>query len=559
MNALPPEYNPGYDPRYNPNQSSAVRTVIVHHPPGTRLADGSGTIGSMTKRKKRYLWAWMLGIGVVASTVFFIAIVRKKALTANESSSVGAPPTNAPTIVGDSECLKKRIRITEICNISGLDDELVEMKVLVNDQPYWPKQVQSDCMDAYGSDGQTCVVPESTLADCFSLKNSVELQFGVDGAPVTEQIKVTIVDDDFFWDDIVEIFVQKEDWYSPNKCEKKEIEISQDSSSWSARIKVMVDFGEVKNTCGVEEEALVSGLNDAAVALENVQKGLAEYVKGVEEPTLRRKLIFPLLASGFRLMAGAVSTGGRSFVKLFTRQTRLSNALSTTADMTEIGSFLLSILGDDRDSSTILNNNGVLLDKIFDRFDQIDSQLDSIQLQIQGGFEEMKLVVEQEFAEHEFDKWINFRLGVMLHGDYKGFMDRTHTKQSRADYATKFRATCNGDFSPYNIFQVLYSYSCLGCQQFSGKAHQYFLDTYVNLANQKFETPMDRVIWFRKSFGTVIIGAMTESVYLYSVCLNRKEDECEIIDPVWDARLEEMGDALNEVVNSLGEAESRLE
>jgi|ERR1712194_206850 len=182
-----------------------------------------------------------------------------------------------------------------------------------------------------------------------------------------------------------------------------------------------------------------------------------------------------------------------------------------------------------------------------------------IQFQIEDGFKEIKLVVEQEFAEQEFDDWINFRLGVRLRGDYKAYMDRRHTQQSRAAYEAKFRATCNGDYSPYNIFQVLYSYSCIHCKLFSGKAKQHFLDTYVNLANENFEMPIERVLWFRRSFGTVIIGALTEAVYLYSVCLYRNEDECGVIDPVWDARLEEMGDAIEEVITSLGEAETRLE
>lgn len=138
-------------------------------------------------------------------------------------------------------------------------------------------------------------------------------------------------------------------------------------------------------------------------------------------------------------------------------------------------------------------------------------------------------------------------------------MDRSHTALSRGRYEDTFRDTCNGDHSPYNIFQVLYSYSCLECKRFSGKAQAYFLDTYVDLANANFDTPIDRVLWFRRSFGTVIIGALTEAVYFYTVCLYRSEDECDIIDPVWDARLEEMGDALDEVIASLGEAEKRLE
>lgn len=137
-------------------------------------------------------------------------------------------------------------------------------------------------------------------------------------------------------------------------------------------------------------------------------------------------------------------------------------------------------------------------------------------------------------------------------------MDRSHTVMSRKSYEETFRETCSGDFSPYNIFQVLYSYSCLDCQRFSGKAKNYFRDTYVNLAKSNFDTPVERVLWFRKSFGTVIIGALTEAIYFHSVCLYRTEDECDFVDPVWDARLKEMGDALDEVVVSLGEAETLL-
>ena len=47
------------------------------------------------------------------------------------------------------------------------------------------------------------------------------------------------------------------------------------------------------------------------------------------------------------------------------------------------------------------------------------SSISRLRFQIEDGFKEIKLVVEQEFAEQEFDDWINFRLGVRLRGDYK--------------------------------------------------------------------------------------------------------------------------------------------
>ena len=280
-------------------------------------------------------------------------------------------------------------------------------------------------MDEYGIDGDSCIVPGSTLASCYTLRNSIELMFGgKDGAPIDEKIKVTVYDTDFLWDDMIDIFAPKEEWYHPNLCEKKELEFTEYTYEGSAKIKLLVDFGEVENMCGVEEDTLINGLSDAAEALDNVQAGLVEYLRGVDEPKLRRRrLIFPLLATGFRFMAGAVATGGRSFVNLFTRQTRLSNILSTTADMAEIGSLLFSIAGDDSDDGSSATEayiqNQALFDKVYERFDQIDSKLDNIQTQIKDGFNELKLGIEREFAEQELDDWVTYRLHIKLRGDYQ--------------------------------------------------------------------------------------------------------------------------------------------
>lgn len=62
----------------------------------------------------------------------------------------------------------------------------------------------------------------------------------------------------------------------------------------------------------------------------------------------------------------------------------------------------------------------------------------------------------------------------------------------------------------------------------------------------------------RRSFGTIVVGSLTELIFFHSVCLFRDHDECDLPDPVWDRRLEDMGYALEEVVQSLGEAESSL-
>ena len=90
----------------------------------------------------------------------------------------------------------KRVRITEICGLPDLDDDAfgndkaMELKVLLNDQPYWPQRPERDCLEGYGdSGGDACVIPDSTLAGCFALQNSIEVAFT--GETVDEALKIT--------------------------------------------------------------------------------------------------------------------------------------------------------------------------------------------------------------------------------------------------------------------------------------------------------------------------------------------------------------------------------
>ena len=87
---------------------------------------------------------------------------------------------------------------------------------------------------------------------------------------------------------MVEIFVPNGDWIvptCPNPCEKKEFEFTEHSyeGSTKTKIKISVDFSEVENPCGVEEETLISGLDDAVIALEYVQLSLREYMIGMDD------------------------------------------------------------------------------------------------------------------------------------------------------------------------------------------------------------------------------------------------------------------------------------
>jgi len=461
-------------------------------------------------------------------------------------------PSSPPTVRGDPECAMKRVRITEICGLPDLDDDAfgndkaMELKVLINDLPYWPQRPERDCLEAYGaSGGDACIIPDSSLTGCFALQNSIEVAFTEEN--VDEAVKVTIYDKDFFADDILDILAPTVEWFRPNKCEKTTHEFSSEEGG---SVKMVVDFGEVENLCGVDDVQILTGLDDASSELQNVQLALAEYGKGVAQERVRRRLIFSLLASGFRVLGRGVA----SFVGRFTPSRRgASDALSTVADLTQIGSLLYS-----QQQSNSPSVDG-LLDDVFERFDEIDNQLDEIDGQIKSGFEQIQLVIKEAFAKQELDEYVTFRLGVDLRSSYDAYLARDISTPTRERYEGQFREVCTGDYSPYNIFQVLYSHACKECDRFGGRSQQYFLSTYVDIAKANFEADMDRVLWFRRSFGTVVVGSLTELIFFHSVCLYRDHDECDMPDPVWDRRLEEMGYALEEVVESLGEAETRIE
>ena len=355
-----------------------------------------------------------------------------------------------------------------------------------------------------------------------------------------------VYDKDFFADDILDILAPTIDWFRPNRCEKTSHEFASDEGG---SVKMVVDFGEVENLCGVDDVQILAGLDDASSELLNIQNALAEYGKDVAGERVRRRLVFSLLVSGFRLLGRGVA----SFVGLFTRSQRGKlDALSTVADLSQIGSLLFS-----QQQSNSPSVDGLLGD-IFERFDEIDNQLDEIEGQIKSGFEQIQLVVKEAFAKQELDEYVTFRLGVDLRSSYDAYLDRDISAHRGSRYEGQFREVCTENYSPYNIFQVLYSHACKECNRFGGRSQQYFLSTYIDLSKANFEEDMDRVLWFRRSFGTVVVGSLTELIFFHSVCLYRDRDECDVPDPVWDRRLEEMGYALEEVVASLGEAETKI-
>jgi hypothetical protein len=296
--------------------------------------------------------------------------------------------------------------------------------------------------------------------------------------------------------------------------------------------------------------------------LEDMRETLEKYVQLHDEEgrllrytsQYHRQLLFPALFAGARFLVSGV---GR-MVDSFARGAR-KNPLGVLADFTTIGSVWFSKNGPagqlppDRWDETEQYFQQVLA-----RFDQVDSKLDGIQSQLQKGFQAIELVVNEAFAKQELDDWVNGHLAI-LDEDYRAYLNPSHIPATRLVYEETFRDSCRTSHSPFTTFKVLYSHSCNDCQLLDGSSQQFFLDTFVDLANNNVADVTERVLWFRKSFGTVIMGAMAQAIYLHSVCLYQPDEVCQNEDPVWVARLEDMGTAMEEVAESLAAAETRLE
>lgn len=426
----------------------------------------------------------------------------------------------------------------------------MDIKILADDDQYWPKNVSSDCLSAYGSYDGACLIPDTSLIGCFELKNSIEIPVE---SPPQGSLKITIYDVDIFVDDFIDILIPTGDWYFPNRCDTQTLEFQAESRA--ARVKMTVYSGE-NEACGIDTTEIVPALLKTSEEFEKMQTALEGYVTPDPARNLRehRQLFFGALISGARVLVSGV----RAFGGLFARGARASSGrLSALADFASIGSALFSAFGPSPGADNNQDQTAIF-DEIFERFDQVNQKLDGIQDYLQGGFEAIELVVQEEFAKQELDDWIKGHLAI-LNDDYRAYMDKDHTAETRGTYEDIFRTSCRSTHSPFTTFKVLYSHACKDCELLDGRSQQYIMDTFVDLAKANFEDLTERVLWFRQSFGTVIIAALTEAIYLHSVCLYQPETVCQNEDPVWVNRLEEMGEALEEVAVSLTEKEPELE
>mmetsp|Transcript_5482 Transcript_5482/g.8042 ORF Transcript_5482/g.8042 Transcript_5482/m.8042 type:complete len:401 (-) Transcript_5482:155-1357(-) len=181
--------------------------------------------------------------------VIIVAIAARAASSSGESTTLDRPtpaPTYSPMAILNG-CPMKTVQVTHICNVPDLDDDIfgndvtLDIKILIEDEVYWPQDVLSDCSSTYGSYKGSCVIPDTSLTGCFPLANSIQQNF-VHPLPNTVSsrgsLKITIYDVDILSDDFIDILVPNSDWYDPITCEDYEFEATAEKNS--ARIKMTV-------------------------------------------------------------------------------------------------------------------------------------------------------------------------------------------------------------------------------------------------------------------------------------------------------------------------------
>lgn len=144
--------------------------------------------------------SWKLILASLVTAIIAIVLVAVVLLKTPSSPSSPKNQATGSIVSTESVCPTKTIQITHICNLPDLDDDFLgrdttmDIKVLVQDELYWPRNTSLDCLETYGSYDGSCVIPDTSLMGCFALSNSVQIEFNETFAP-PEQLKITIYDD----------------------------------------------------------------------------------------------------------------------------------------------------------------------------------------------------------------------------------------------------------------------------------------------------------------------------------------------------------------------------
>lgn len=232
------------------------------------------------------------------------------------------------------------------------------------------------------------------------------------------------------------------------------------------------------------------------------------------------------------------------------------SGLSLAADITTIVSTAMGWF--DKSADQQYSEVTKRLDSIQQNQKHILKSLKSLQDQQQDGFKRLELVIKREFANEEFDELITQTLE--LESDFEAFQNFGHTSQTIKYHKDKFRNSCRSDHDPQETFKRLYRHACKDCKHFGGvKSGRHLQTTFLELAYARYPADsqtVERITWFRETFGSVVLAGMIQNMYLHTVCVYHEDGVCSSADPAWLSQLKEMGTALEEVTDHIIHAET---
>lgn len=271
----------------------------------------------------------------------------------------------------------------------------------------------------------------------------------------------------------------------------------------------------------------LQAFEDTAAGLEDFKGSLSQYIEeGSTNYGRRRELAFPLLAAAAKAIGGALFKAGPA----------MGHALN-------VASFGLGVFGATSGKD----------DEILAEMGKINQKLDALKQQLEDGFESVVNEISLVNAEIEFDFLFSALTGIEL--DFQAFSRTDLTDDTRAEYKMQLRQSCNQvNYSPADIFRSLYGHACDHCTSIDGGSRKaaYFLDIFKEAANKKALGDAAR---FRRSFAAILLSGLSRAMAMHSACLPLTEELQRCEDPVWSNQLEQMGTALEEVAETIMEAE----
>lgn len=184
------------------------------------------------------------------------------------------------------------------------------------------------------------------------------------------------------------------------------------------------------------------------------------------------------------------------------------------------------------------SQDDILLDVMKQGFQQVTSQLNTIQFQLKAGF----LELTEFIADVALDE-INSRLMAHQHA-FNAYVNATY--ETRPIYEPKWRTVCNAPFlTPENLFYDLYGYVCDKCT--------FGIQKRADFYKQALESNPISSSNFFSAFANVMLRGMSQAMALHSMCPPPTEGSCadRPNDGQWTDGIKKMEQALNEAINRI--------